>query len=262
MAFETIELARNGAVARVTLNRPEALNALSLKMEAELAEAFAALDADEAVGAIVLTGAGRAFSVGVDLKELTEGDGLKNRVWHGPGSLAATLEGVAKPTVAAVNGFAVTGGLELALGCDLIVAGASARFADTHARVGITPSWGMTRILPRLVGPARAKLMSLTGRYVSAAEAADWGLVAETVADEDLISHAEGLAAEMAEASGSAAAKIHRLIDERWASTDAEATSREAAVFDDHIAGVTAHALAEARARVQARGKRVAGGAS
>ncbi|MEM8752279.1 MAG: enoyl-CoA hydratase-related protein, partial [Pseudomonadota bacterium] len=148
------------------------------------------------------------------------------------------------------------------LGCDLIVAGASARFADTHARVGITPSWGMTRILPRLVGPARAKLMSLTGRYVSAAEAADWGLVAETVADEDLIPHAEALAAEMAEASGSAAAKIHRLIDERWALTDAEAASREAAVFDDHIAGVTAHSLAEARSRVQARGKRVAGRAS
>ncbi len=254
---------RAGPVATVTLNRPEALNALSMALEAALAEAFAALGADPDIRAIVLTGAGRAFSVGVDLKELgASPTGLRDRDWHGEKSLAATMRGCPKPIVAAVNGYAVTGGLELALQSDFLIASEAARFADTHARVGITPSWGLTQILPRLIGPNRAKQMSLTGQYVDGAQAAAWGLANEVVPAAILLDRAQAVAEEIAETDPVAMARIHTLIDDGLRLPLDDAFALERRVFDEHIAAVTHETVEANRQRVQARGKRVAGAAS
>lgn len=254
---------RDGPVATVTLNRPEALNALSMALEAALADAFDALGADPEIRAIVLTGAGRAFSVGVDLKELgASPTGLRDRDWHGPKSLASTMRRCPKPIIAAVNGYAVTGGLELALQCDFLIASEAARFADTHARVGITPSWGLTQILPRLIGANRAKQMSLTGQYVDGVRAADWGLANEVVPADELVARAQALATEIAETEETAMTRIHRLIDDGLRLPLDDAFALERKVFDEHIAGVTHEAIETNRQRVQARGKRVAGGAA
>ncbi len=248
-----------GKVALVTLNRPEALNALSLSLEAAIGDALRKLFGDPAVRAIIMTGAGRAFSVGVDLKELGSGTGMANRTWHGPDCLAAIMRASPVPIIAAVNGYAVTGGLELALNCDFIIAAASAKFADTHARVGITPSWGLSQILPRRVGEARALQMSLTGAYVDSATAAAWGLANETVADADLLPRALALGAEIAETDRTAMDRIRGLMKAGSGHPLDAAIAMESAVFDTHITTVTPDAVAASRARVQARGKRIAG---
>ncbi|MEM7524216.1 MAG: enoyl-CoA hydratase [Pseudomonadota bacterium] len=259
MNFETILMAQEGPTALVTLNRPTALNAISLQLERELTSAIQALDADPAIRSIVLTGAGRAFSVGVDLKELSEPDGLNRRTWHGAGSLSATLAASSTPMICAVNGYAVTGGLELALHCDFIIASDAAQFADTHARVGITPSWGMTWRLAQVIGPARAKQMSLTGQYVGAATACDWGLANEITSPDALLSRAMGIAFEISETNKAAMTRIRRLMDDNAGGT---AMEREAKIFDKHIKDLTPDDIAKNRMSAQARGRRVAGGAT
>lgn len=248
---------RAGAVAVVTLNRPEALNALSIALEDAVKAAFVELIADPAIRAIVLTGAGRAFSVGVDLKELGSGAGLE-RVWHGPESLSGVMRASEKPIIAAVNGYAVTGGFELALQCDFLIGSEDARFADTHARVGITPSWGLTQILPRLIGLNRARQMSLTGGYVGAEQALDWGILNEVTPADGLLSRAKALAAEIAETEQDAMTKIRALIAAGEGRPLDEALAGERAVFDAHLAGVSPEAVEARRVGVQARGKRVA----
>src|SRR5215475_7364621 len=135
---------RQGAVALVTMNRPEAMNALSRALRADLARVFRELDADENVRAIVLTGAGKAFTAGLDLKELGAGDARIGEAAN-PGTAdndpALAMEACRKPIIGAINGAAVTGGFEIALACDILYASTSARFADTHARIGIMPGW-------------------------------------------------------------------------------------------------------------------------
>ncbi len=255
-----LDLSADGAVATVTMNRPEALNALSLAHEAALVRTFSDLVERPGLRAIVLTGAGRAFCAGVDLRELGEGPGMTERVWRGPVTLSGIMRASEVPIIAAVNGAAVTGGFELALNADFIVASPAARFADTHARVGITPSWGLTQILPRLIGPARARWMSLTGRFIDAARALEWGLVAEVVPAEDLLAHAQGLAAEIAETDAAAMGKIRRLMKAGEGRPLEDAIALEGEVFDAHIAGVTPESIEERRAAIQARGSRQSGG--
>ncbi|MEX2520886.1 MAG: enoyl-CoA hydratase [Paracoccaceae bacterium] len=250
-----LDFSDDRAVATVTLNRPEALNALSLALEGALRDLFIDLAARDGLRAIVLTGAGRAFSVGVDLKELGQGGGL-GRKWHGPGTLSALMRESKTPIIAAVNGFAVTGGLELALQADFIIASEAARFADTHALVGITPSWGLTQILPRLIGPARARRMSLTGGFIDAATAYDWGLVVEVTTAEGLLPRALALAAEIAETQPLAMGRIRQLMVAGEGKPLQDALALEALVFDDHMAGVTPGAVEARRAAVQARGRR------
>lgn len=253
-----VEETGDGAVATITMNRPEALNALSVALEEALIAAFRRLAATPGLRAIVLTGAGRAFSAGVDLKELGQG-GRVGRPWHGPESLGGVMRASEIPIIAAVNGFAVTGGLELALQADFIIAAEGARFADTHARVGITPSWGMTQILPRLIGPARARWMSLTGGFIDAALARDWGLATEVVGAADLLPRARALAAEIAETDPLSMSRIRGLIGAGLGLPLAEAMALEARVFDEHMAGVAPEAVEARREGVQSRGKRIAG---
>ena len=186
-------------VAVVTLNRPEVRNALNAELRRRLREAMEELEARDDVDVVVLTGADPAFCAGLDLKELgtvgdpgTDVDGSA----RGPGSRRGPIPPMTKPLIGAINGVAVTGGFEVALACDFLVASERARFADTHARVGIMPGWGLTVRLVERIGAARAKEMSITGNYVGAREALRIGLVNHVVPHDELLDFCRGLAAD------------------------------------------------------------------
>ncbi|MDQ1432458.1 MAG: enoyl-CoA hydratase [Actinomycetota bacterium] len=191
-------------VMTVTLNRPDARNALSRAVTFALWDAVLAAGADPDVDAVILTGADPAFSAGVDLKEIT-GELLRTAEDRAPGQgperdsngLYRFLPVIPKPVIGAINGVAVTGGLELALQCTFLVASERARFADTHARVGIMPGGGITVLLAQSIGLRRAIEMSLTGNFVTADEALDLGLVNHVVPHDELLPFARRLAADI-----------------------------------------------------------------
>lgn len=162
---------KQDGIAVVTLNRPEAMNALSKALRSELYKAMVALDADPEVRVVILTGAGeRAFTAGLDLKELGSDAGAMGAA-NAEGAdenPVKAIELCKKPVIGAINGVAITGGFEVALACDVLIASENARFADTHARVGIMPGWGLSQKLSRLIGLYRAKELSLTGNFLSA----------------------------------------------------------------------------------------------
>lgn len=181
-------------VATVTLNRPAARNALSSALRGRLRSVMADVDADDSVSAVILTGADPAFCAGLDLKELSARGGPD------PDSRDAGIQGLPwaplrKPLIGAINGVAVTGGFELALNCDFLIASERAAFADTHARVGILPGWGLSVLLPQRVGFAMARRMSFTGDFLPAERARECGLVTEVVAHEELLPAARRVAA-------------------------------------------------------------------
>lgn len=180
-------------VATVTINRPQARNALDTAVQRALPAAIEALDADGGVDVIILTGTDPAFSAGVDLKELAAG-GIRLVI---PRDQRGPLPARTKPLIGAINGVAVTGGFELALNCDFLVASDRARFADTHTRVGVQPGWGLTVLLPQAIGVRRARQMSLTGNYIDAPTALAWGLVNEVVPHEQLLPRCRALAADI-----------------------------------------------------------------
>ncbi|MCW2652069.1 MAG: enoyl-CoA hydratase [Mycobacterium sp.] len=172
-------------IRTLTLNRPKARNALSAELRGKLFGALAAAEADDDVDVVILTGADPAFCAGVDLKELGGGE---------IPDLSPQWPSMATPVIGAINGVAVTGGLELALCCDILIASENARFADTHARVGILPTWGMSVRLPRAVGRGLAYRMSLTGDYLGAYDALRVGLVTEVVLHDELLEAAGAVA--------------------------------------------------------------------
>ncbi|CAN5714065.1 enoyl-CoA hydratase [soil metagenome] len=225
------------AVATVTLNRPDARNALSTELLRAIPRTVAELDADESVAAIVLTGADPAFCAGLELREVGSGDGgpLRNSGASGGTDAEAQARrgpmpvGRTTPLIGAVNGAAVTGGLELALACDWLVASEKARFADTHARVGIQPGWGLTVLLPQAVGMRRAREMSATGNFVDAATALRWGLVNHVVPHDELVPTAQQLAADVASNDAAAVARIFATYAEGSETTGAEAWAIDAA---------------------------------
>ena len=251
---------RDGPVVTLTLNRPEALNALSRALIAELTGAIRALSSDDTVRAVVLTGTGRAFSAGVDLKELEQApDAAEGLASQEGGSLLDVMLASPHPIIAAVNGFAITGGLELALMADFILASEEARFADTHARVGISPSWGMTQILPRLIGLHRARQMSLTGGFVDAKTALQWGLVTEVLPPAELLPRAQALAAGIAETDRRTLTRLRGLINHSAETGLRDGLAAEVAQFHEHLNGVTSDTIGRNRQQVTARGQALAG---
>ncbi|MBV9484518.1 MAG: enoyl-CoA hydratase [Frankiaceae bacterium] len=191
-------------IATLTLNRPQARNALSRALTHELWDAATAAGADPAVDVVIITGSDPAFCAGVDLKEVAgeiAATATERPVGDGPGrgsdGLYRFLPVIDKPIIAAVNGVAVTGGLELALQCTLLVASDRARFADTHARVGVMPGGGMTVLLAQTIGVRRAVELSLTGNFLSAEEALRLGLVNHVVPHEELLPFARRLAGDI-----------------------------------------------------------------
>lgn len=185
-----------GATAVITLNRPDARNALTGTLIVQLREALEAADADETVGAVVLTGADPAFCAGVDLRMLGSEGGWDDVNVPGVPTGFPWVP-LSKPIIGAINGATVTGGLELALACDILIASDRARFADTHARVAMVPAWGLTGRLPAAVGWGFARRMSLSGNFVDAETAMRVGLVTEVVAHDDLLPSALALAADI-----------------------------------------------------------------
>jgi len=192
----------------VTLHRPEALNALIVEMLDNLAEVLHGLASDSSARVVVLTGAGRAFCAGVDLQELQRRTLSGGRVGedfdHAAARVTSTLSTMRQPTIAAVNGACFTGGLELALACDIIVTADEAVLGDTHAKWGLRPTWGMTQRLGRAAGAGRARLLSFTGRTFTGREAAAFGIAAESVPAAELSRHVLALAEEIAENSSDA----------------------------------------------------------
>jgi len=220
----------HGAVSLVVLDRPEARNALTGAMIASLSTALADADADPRVGAVVLTGRDPAFCAGLDLGDLagTYDDVATAQRADGSRSRRGLFPGMATPCIGAVNGPAVTGGLELALGCDFLVASERATFADTHARVGVLPAGGLTIRLPRLIGVNRARQMSLTGDFVDAHTACAWGLVNEVVPHGELVERAIGLAATIAEADPAAVSELRSMYEALAHRGDEESYREEA----------------------------------
>jgi enoyl-CoA hydratase len=245
-------------VATVTLNRPEAMNALSKALRARLFEVMTALDADESVRAVVLTGAGtRAFTAGLDLKELgSEAGALGAANAQGADeNPVKAIEVCRKPVIGAINGVAITGGFEVALACDVLIASTNARFADTHARVGIFPGWGLSQKLSRLIGISRAKELSFTGNFLDAATAEAWGLVNRVVAPAELLPAAQKLARDMASIDPAMLKAYKALIDEGYAATFGEGLAIEQRVSTAANSAVQPEDVEARRLAVQARGR-------
>jgi enoyl-CoA hydratase len=200
-------------VATVTLNRPHVRNALSARLLGRLAEVMSGLNDDDRVDVVVLTGSDPAFCAGLDLSELSR-DGANLRASGAAAGLGAPWPGLGKPVIGAVNGPAVTGGLEVALHCDLLIASDRAYFADTHTKVGLIPGWGLSVLLPQAVGLRRAKEMSATGRYVPAEQALAWGLVNHVVPHAELLDTATGLARQIAANDQPAVRELFRVYDQ------------------------------------------------
>ena len=209
--FESIRVDLDPPVATITLDRPQALNAITPQMLAELAEALEHAGHQPAVVVVVLTGAGRAFSAGVDLKALGDrrlDDGKVGDLLDVPARRVIDLIGSLNAVVIAkVNGHCFTGALELALACDIVIAAEEAVLGDTHAKWGLRPTWGMSQRLPWLAGAARARYLSYTAATFTGRQAADWGLIALACPRADLdAATAEVAATVAANSRGSLAA--------------------------------------------------------
>jgi len=258
MMAELVKVEKEGGVATVTLNRPEAMNALSIAMRFQLFAAMTDIDGDDSVRAVVLTGAGeRAFTAGLDLKELGSTPGALSAA-NAEGAEENPVKAIElcrKPVIGAINGVAITGGFEVALACDILVASTNARFADTHARVGIMPGWGLSQKLSRILGISRAKELSFTGNFLDAGTAERWGLVNHVVAPEALLPLARKLAGDIASIEPGMMAAYKRLIDQGYAAAFGEGLAHEHAVSSSYNAAVTPEAVEANRAAVQARGR-------
>ena len=250
---QLVLIEKSSGITTVTLNRPEALNALSAALRNRIAEVFAELADDSGTEVVILTGAGRAFTVGLDLKEL---GGEVEATTALTGDLSAALAALRQPVIGAVNGFAITGGFELALMCDFLIASTEAKFADTHARVGVVPGWGLSQRLPRLIGINRAKELSLSGNYLDAQTAYAWGLVNRVVAPEDLLPSCQRLAADILSTDPQTRSEVKRIMDEGWNTSLAEGMEIEHVASVAHgRSEVRAEKVAARRAAIQSRGR-------
>lgn len=253
-AETVLRVEKRDRIAIVTLNRPAKGNALNRALREAFVSAFEALAGDDAIEVLILTGAGSAFSTGLDLQELGSGG---SGAFEGATSLGLprAMARFPGPIIAAVNGAAVTGGFELALCCDVIVASRAARFADTHARVGVLPGWGISQRLSRTVGIYRAKLLSLTGNYIDAETAERWGLVSCLAEPAELMPTAMRIAADMLGCSSGLPAAYKRVIDAGFATTYGEGLRAEIRASLEHAQGVSASGISARRRDVIERGR-------
>lgn len=199
-------------IATITLNRPESRNALNPELAAAFPAAIIECDQRNDVLAIILTGADPAFCAGFDLRELSTRE--RGTEPNPPPPYRAAIPPHTKPVIGAINGAAVTGGFEIALACDFLIASERARFADTHARVGMLPGWGLTVMLPEAIGVRRAKQLSLSGAFLDARTALDWGLVNEVVEHDQLLVRSREIAAQIAANPANAVQAVMALYDE------------------------------------------------
>jgi 2-(1,2-epoxy-1,2-dihydrophenyl)acetyl-CoA isomerase len=250
-SHETVDLTADGSAARILLNRPEALNAWNEQFGRDLLDAVTTVSADDSIRAVLITGAGRGFSSGADLKEQRSSteDGLPDlsarlkEIYH---PIITGLREMPKPAIAAVNGPAVGIGCSLALACDLIVATESAYFLLAFVNIGLVPDGGSTVFIPARVGYARAAEMAMLGERVPAQQALDWGLINRIVPDEDLDDAGDALLQLLAHGPTSSYAGSKRLLNRRMyadlaGQLDAEAEAQsEQGQSQDFIEGVLA----------------------
>lgn len=255
MSEPVLLVEKTDGIATVTLNRPDAMNALSRELRAEIAEAVDALEADPDVKVMILTGAGRAFCAGLDLKELGEKGLSRPTDTITDKDPVQSIGRFSGPVIGAINGVAVTGGFELALACDVLIASSAARFADTHARVGIMPGWGLSQKLSRAIGVYRAKELSLTGNYLMAPQAAEWGLVNRVVEPDDLLPACRQLAADMLSVVPECLTAYKKLIDDGFAESFGEALETERRVSKAANASVAAGDVEARRENIRKRGQ-------
>jgi enoyl-CoA hydratase len=245
-------------VATITLNRPEARNALNGDLLEALIHAVASADADDAVDVLVITGADPAFCAGLDLKAVASGDPrllgtapTKDTPVPDRGPFGTLV----KPLIGAINGYAITGGFEIALACDFLVASEHARFADTHARVGLQPWWGLTVALPQAIGFRRAREMSATSNFIDAQTALDWGLVNHVVPHDELLPFTCKLAADIVSSNQAAVRRILATYDDGELLAGREAWLLEADVAEGWMSGAAAADLEANRQAVIDRGR-------
>lgn len=239
MTYENVLYEVRGAAAWITLNRPDAMNALSPGLVADLTQATQAAGADAAVRAVVITGRGRAFCAGADLKfvngamaqgatpEMAEFVENIMRAFNG-------LEALPKPVIAAVNGMALAGGLELVLACDLVIAAETAKIGDAHANFGLIPGGGGSIRLPRRVGATHAKYLLYTGEFVEARDLIHTGLVNKVIPEGELEQAVEKLVATMASKSPLSLSHMKRLVNEGWDMPLDAALRMELDAFAEH----------------------------
>jgi enoyl-CoA hydratase len=256
-----VEIDEEGRVGVITLNRPARRNALTLSFLDRIASTCRDLDARQDISSIILTGTDPAFCAGFDLKDLSTEDRQlqierQDRAMEYPGLLPP----LRLPVIGAINGPAVTGGLELALSCDFLICSTAARFADTHARVGAMPGGGLTIRLPERIGMARALQMSLTGDFISPDTALAWGLVNEVVPHDELLPRARALAAAVASIPPENIAEIKKMYAVIQPLSDVSAFEAElewarhwmAKRFDQHRLSTERSSIVE-RGRTQAK---------
>jgi len=219
MGERTVEYETEGSIAVVRLNRPDRLNALNRQLQDELGEAFAAAEAAPEIRVLILTGTGRAFSVGADIEELeTTAEGAARQLQASLACLSSP-ERLRKPVIAAVNGYALGGGFELALACDIVVASDRAVFSLPEPTLGVVPGFAMQR-LPRLVGVMRAREILLTARRLSAQEAREYGLVSRVAPHDELMEQARSVAMGMTELAPLALELLKATINRNLLSSD------------------------------------------
>ncbi|MEM7078438.1 MAG: enoyl-CoA hydratase [Pseudomonadota bacterium] len=251
MSNAVLLVTREDGVATLTLNRPEQRNALSLELRWALSDTIHELRDDPAVDVVILTGNGPAFCAGLDLKEMGT-PGAKGKSPLDPPALLRTLP---QPVIGAINGVAITGGFEISLSCDLLLATPQTRFADTHARVGLIAGWGLGARLSRAVGLARAKELSLTGNFLSAERAYEWGLVNRIVERQDLLPTAHALAQDMRSCVPEVMREYKQQIDRAYDLPLGEAMRYEVDICRRHQPPA-AETVAERRLTIQARAQR------
>lgn len=262
MSEPVLLVEKKDQVATVTLNRPKSMNALSAELRIAIADAFADLKNDPAVGVVILTGAGRAFCAGLDLKELASGGGMLgelNKQRKAETNLASPLKNFDRPIIGAINGVAITGGFELALACDILIGSTEARFADTHARVGILPGSELSQKLSRLIGIYRAKEVSLTGNFVDAKQALDWGLLNRVVEPAELLPACRALAADILSCPMEMVQKYKKLIDDGFHMTFGDGLALELKTNIAHFQSVKPEAIAGRREGILERGRKQQG---
>lgn len=208
-SYTLIDVERHDGFAIVAFKRPDRMNALVPQLLSEFENAMKELDEDPAIGVVILTGRGKAFCVGLDVAVL-QSDGPGPFLPFNPARIISEWKG---PVIAAINGLSVTGGFEITVACDIILAAEEAVFIDTHSRVGLLPGWGLSVRLHRAIGIYRAKELELTGRRLAAAEAADWGLVNRVLPAAELLDAACDMARAIMAGAAGLAEETKALID-------------------------------------------------
>jgi enoyl-CoA hydratase len=247
-------LDRRDGYAIVTLNRPDEMNALSRELRADFVAVFGECVRDESIRVVILTGNGRAFCAGFDLKELSNTE--SSAAQEADNAIARAMAAFNGPIIGAINGHAITGGFEMALACDVLLASDNARFADTHARVGMLPGWGLSQKLPRLIGLSRAKEISFTGAPVFAQQAHEWGLVNHVLPAAELLPRAIKMAEDMCACVPQVLAQYKALIDEGYNKPLDEALRWEEAVAIESAKQAMGKIIAQRREQVLEQGRR------